>query len=69
MTTGSLDFVQRLLSSDSKYSEVDCNVVLTRIKVLLAIFSLFIFYYKNKHCEVLVSCSDREAVKSCHKLS
>ena len=25
--------------------------------------------YWYKHCEVLVSCSDREAVKSCHKLS
>ena len=25
--------------------------------------------YNNKHCEVLVSCSDQEAVKSCQKLS
>ena len=34
MTTGRPELVQRLLSSDSKYSEVGFNVVLTRIKVL-----------------------------------
>ena len=32
-------------------------------------FILYIDDFKNKHCEVLVSCSDRVAVKSCQKLS